>query len=386
MPLPVVVEHGCDARHVSPRRVARDEALDELSRDERSDIRVIEDIIERGLEVLLRGLTLGQDRLCDTRVAQQFLRARRVLLRIRLHRLNLGRVRAPGLREERSARVVPTGEDVGKALDHGLVVGGKRIAGRVHRHAPVRVQLYQPDREQLHELAGVILVGADVARRVGLPVAEHVEERAHRRVQGHVFHQLAEVTERSAGEQVVIIRGRKRHLEQFAVLRHNHDLRKREGNALAQLIGRAHRMLEPDVLARVVEHPGTLRDGVFGLHGGQLQRWPDCHLLVDPLRVGLARVAECDQPIDLRAGRTERRLVQETKCLGACRWCCVRVVRCEPAEDQNGNQGRARSSSDHHPARLPSEHSSFFRWRQFHPPCLNIDPTARHRQDRIRRH
>ena len=335
MPLSVVVEHRGDARHVSPRRVARDEPLDQLSRNERADIRVIEDIVERRLEVLLRGLTIRQDRLRDTRIAQQFLRARRVLLRVRLHRLNLGRVGALRRREERSSGVVPTGEDVGEALDHGLVVGRKGIAGPVHRHAPVRVQLDEPDREQLHELAGVILVGPDVARRVGLPVAEHVEERSHRRVQGDVFDQLAEVTERAAGEQVVVVRGRKRHLEQLAVLRDDHDLRKREGDALAQLIGSAHRMLEPDVLARVVQQPGTLRDGVFGLHHGQLQRRRDRHLFVDPACIGLARVTERDQPVDLRARRAERRLVQEAEGLTACRWRCVRVLCCEPAEDQD---------------------------------------------------
>jgi hypothetical protein len=335
--------------------------LDQLSRDEGTDVRVMKNVIERRFEILFRRLTGGQHRLRDTRVAQQFLRTRRVLLRVRLHRLDLSRVRSLRLREESRPGVVPSGEDVCKALDHRLVVGRKRIAGAVHRHAAVGLQLHEPDREQLHELAGVVLIGADVARRIRPLVAEHIEVRSHRRVQGDVFDQLAELTERAAGEHVVIVRGRKRHKEQFAVLRYNHDLRESEGNALSQLIRRARRMLEPDVLARVLEHPGTLRDGVFGLHRGQLQRWPDCHLLVDPLRIGLARVAKCGQPIDLRAGRTERRLVQETKGLGACRWCCIRVVRCESAQDQNGNQGQARLSSNHHPARLPllsTHHSS----------------------------
>ena len=60
---------------------------------------------------------------------------------------------------------------------------------------PSGLSSHEPDREQLHQLARVVLVGTDVARGVGLLVAEHRQVHAHRRMQRHVLHQLAEVAE-----------------------------------------------------------------------------------------------------------------------------------------------------------------------------------------------
>ena len=95
--LPVVVEDRRNARDVAARRVTGDEALDQLARDERADVRVIEYVVERGFEVLLRCLAGRQHGKSDARVAEQPLRPACVLLRVRLHRLNLVRVGAFGL-------------------------------------------------------------------------------------------------------------------------------------------------------------------------------------------------------------------------------------------------------------------------------------------------
>ncbi len=149
--------------------------------------------------------------------------------------------------------------------------------------------------------------------QIRLLVAKHVEIRAHRRVQGHVFEELTEVAERAASKQVVVVRRREGHLEERTVLGDDQDFRQRESNPLPQLIGRAHRMLEPGVLSRLVEQPGTLDRRVPGLHGRQLQGRLEGELFVDPALVRIARVAECDQPIDFSLRRPERRLGQEAE-------------------------------------------------------------------------
>ena len=95
-----------------------------------------------------------------------------------------------------------------EALDVGLLERRNRLAAGVVQRLSLVVELEQPDREQLHELARIVLVGPDVACGVGLAVAEHRQVDAHGRVQRHVLQQLAEVAEGIRRERVVVARRR----------------------------------------------------------------------------------------------------------------------------------------------------------------------------------
>jgi hypothetical protein len=95
---------------------------------------------------------------------------------------------------------------MGEPFDDRLVVSRQRYALRILLHTAIGVELHEPDRHQLHELAGVVLVRTDVEGVVRLLVAEHVEIEPHRRMERHVLHQLAEIAKGVAGEGVVIVR------------------------------------------------------------------------------------------------------------------------------------------------------------------------------------
>ncbi len=105
---------------------------------------------------------------------------------------------------------------------------------RVHLQRPVHVHFPQPDREQLHQLARIVLVRRTVRRR--LAAVGQIEILAHRRTERHVAHQGAEVAEGVPRQQPHPRR------ELFAaaglVGRHDDELAEREDHSLAQLIGR----------------------------------------------------------------------------------------------------------------------------------------------------
>ncbi len=111
-----------------------------------------------------------------------------------------------------------------EALDDRLIVGGNRLALRVLAWRAVGIQFDQPDGEELHQLARVVFIRADVARGIGFLVAEHREIHTHRRVQRHVLHQLPEIPESVAGEQVVVVGERVGTVVQRALLGDDHDL------------------------------------------------------------------------------------------------------------------------------------------------------------------
>ena len=87
----VVVELLRNALHVGRRGIAGDEFLDQLARDERPDVRMIEDVIERILQILRTGLIGGDGAVRQGRpaVGQQAFGAGFVLVGKQLHRLDL---------------------------------------------------------------------------------------------------------------------------------------------------------------------------------------------------------------------------------------------------------------------------------------------------------
>ena len=99
---------------------------------------------------------------------------------------------------------VPTeaGEDRGQPHHVGVGIGGDGIAAALQLLRAVVVELPEADGEQLHDLAGVVLVG--IGGGVAFVVAEHVEELTHHRAQGHVLKELAEVAEGVLAQHVVV--------------------------------------------------------------------------------------------------------------------------------------------------------------------------------------
>ena len=86
------------------------------------------------------------------------------------------------------------------------VVGGiglQRLAA-AGLHAAIGVELIQTDREQLHHLARVVLVGHAARRGVLLLVVQVREVHAHHRMQRDVLQQVAEVAECAARERVQV--------------------------------------------------------------------------------------------------------------------------------------------------------------------------------------
>ena len=121
-----------------------------------------------------------------------------------------------------------------------VAVGGNGAAVAVLFDGAVGVELFEADGEELHHLAGIVLVRGlrEFTGRVVafLLVADVGEIHAHHRVQGHVLQQLAKIAEGVAGQHVVIAGHPLRIMAGIATGRHHEDLGQRIRNALAQLV------------------------------------------------------------------------------------------------------------------------------------------------------
>ena len=69
----------------------------------------------------------------------------------------------------------PTRKRLGHVRDHRLVISRSR------QRTPIRIQLGEAEREQLHQLARIILIRCSVLRRIGLDVISHVQITPHGR-------------------------------------------------------------------------------------------------------------------------------------------------------------------------------------------------------------
>ena len=134
---------------------------------------------------------------------------------------------------------VPTGVDPLELVDDRLVVGGQGAVGPVLRRA-VLVEQLGPDREELHDLARVVLVRVVLGGRV------HVQVLAHRRVQRLLVQDVPVIAERVQVEDAQV----RRHLEGVSerVLGNDDDLVERPPDALAQLVRAVERVGEEPVL------------------------------------------------------------------------------------------------------------------------------------------
>ena len=104
--------------------------------------------------------------------------------------------------------------------------------------------MIQADREQLHQLARVVLIGdlGHAADRARLRAVQHVQVRAHPRREGHVLHHGVEVAERIV-QQSVLVRSHRACVD--GVGRDDEHLAHRKRHSLPQLVRRGQRRLPP---------------------------------------------------------------------------------------------------------------------------------------------
>ena len=157
-----------------------------------------------------------------------------------------------------------------EALDDVLVVGWNFPPLCVRSGAAIEIQFDQPDRKELHELASVVLVRADVALRIRALVTEHAQIDAHGRMQRDCFEEFAKIAEGVCDQQVVVAGHGVRHYKQRADVGNHHDLRKRERDSLAQLIRPLNHIAQPaiDAIRLQLKHEFGPR---LRLHVGQLK-------------------------------------------------------------------------------------------------------------------
>ena len=91
--------------------------------------------------------------------------------------------------------VIPPGESMGETDDFLLAISGDRLADGIEHQRAVRVQPIEADAEQLQDFAGIVLIGDAAGGFVGPLVTKHIKIAAHRRMESHVFQQVAGIAE-----------------------------------------------------------------------------------------------------------------------------------------------------------------------------------------------
>ena len=180
-----------------------------------------------------------------------------MLVGIELHRIDRefradDRIILPGNIGLLRARqiVIVTGEHPRQVGDVGLRIGLDRLAGAIGPDRAVGLQLVEPDREELHDLAGVILVRLPARRRILLRIAFGIEIHAHPGIERDALQQGAEIAERLVAEQVPIGAHHIRRPEAVdRVQRHHEELRQGEGAALPHLVGLGEQLVPDHVIA-----------------------------------------------------------------------------------------------------------------------------------------
>ena len=151
--------------------IGSNEPLDQLARDERGRILMIEDDVQSGREIAL-AIQTGGNVLPQHVFRTGVVVAREVRHRVRPLRLEIDRAVASqklsiiDYRIARSLRSIglaeaPSREDAGKVGDVRIGVGLAGCPVRIKLQRAVRKAVDQADREKLHHLAGIVLIGAD---------------------------------------------------------------------------------------------------------------------------------------------------------------------------------------------------------------------------------
>lgn len=176
------------------------------------------EVVERRGQVLLSGQPGGHLK------PEITFRARVMIAREHLHRVGPARLVTLGARTAvevgvrnhgvACGRIViyaerPTGEHAGEFGDVTLVVGGDRQTVVAEHQRAVRMEFYQTDREQLHDLTREVLIRRNhhharavddflLVAKVGQVVADH-------RVERHPLQQIPERTCAAVLEHVVVV-------------------------------------------------------------------------------------------------------------------------------------------------------------------------------------
>ena len=218
--------------------MAGDQTLDHLSRKEGAHIGMVKKRVERHAKAVG---SVGASRYAN---AQKSLVGVRMTFGIELHGLaGKAQIAHPGVRRCRAVeKTVPfiftiACENFGQPADVFEGVSLNRLAIGSGFRRTVQRQFYQADGKELHQLAGEILV-RHPATAVGLAIAAHVQEIAHRRRERHLLEQGAEIAEGIGAHDIQIIADRKRRPGRIHTIDRDHqDLRQRKDHALAQLVG-----------------------------------------------------------------------------------------------------------------------------------------------------
>ncbi len=214
-------------------------------RDERPDIRMIENDTEHLIEILLGGLS-RRDRLAQHRLHVRVMKA--------LDRNHRAAEICRIVRRRRRAwfrRIGPSGEHPRHLLNLRLIVSRNRLPATIELRRAIRIQHDRADREQLQEFASVVFIRQRTLRRIRLVVVHHVEVKAHRRRQRDRFHHVFVVRKRILREQVQIWH---HPLNADLQARNNKHLLERECDPLSQLVLPVHRVEHELRLRIVIEH------------------------------------------------------------------------------------------------------------------------------------
>src|SRR5215813_1659609 len=175
---------------------------DQLSCNEWANVRVVEDVCNRLVEVLLSGLP-GRQRY----VVQHRLRARIVMRLDRHHRCaeELCVVRKIGSCAVRLG-IRPSSEGFGKSLDLSFRIWLDRVATSVELRRAIDTKKRGSQTEKLHQLASVVLVCDLPDSRVGLIAVHHVQIRSHPARESDVLHDGEIVAKGVLGKRVEVAR------------------------------------------------------------------------------------------------------------------------------------------------------------------------------------
>jgi hypothetical protein len=226
----IVAKYIRDALYVLRARIAGNQVFNQLLADERRHRVLRHQRIQHRFQILLRGLPGW-----NVDAPEDGLRAGVVIAFHREHLTDVvRRIVAPAARAGRG-RIGPPRQRLGHVRDHRLVISGNRMPAGIEDRASIRIQLCKSKREQLHQLARIILVRGCVLRWIGLVVIGHVQVAAHGRTQRYSLDQIAVVSESVVSKNAPIGRERIRILH-AGLLRHHPDLAQNERHALEKLV------------------------------------------------------------------------------------------------------------------------------------------------------
>src|SRR5882724_12165450 len=133
--------------------------------------------------------------------------------------------------------IIPTRESGRQPKNNILVIRWNQVTGRIHNQRAVRPDAIQADRKQLHDLAGIVLVGMRSGDDAALVIALHVEVETHGRSERYALEQITEIP-KCIVEQLVVIRSEDYSIIlKWSLIRDHHDFAQGKRCSLAQLIG-----------------------------------------------------------------------------------------------------------------------------------------------------